>query len=374
MKSGARLRPSAAGRIVACPGSVVMGERYPEEDTIETREGEAVHWGGAQLLRGEQIALGLVADNGVTLTDEMVETAEAYYGHIAERDGLTLGPVDVHVEEMVASAALHVENYGTPDYWNYVAVDRHLFIDDLKNGHGFVNEIRNWQLMNYAALVARELGLYGDDRLKITMTIHQPRSYHRRGPHRSVTVTLGELRKPLAELSLAFRNALEPNAPVIASNPDECMNCSARHECEAAIAAGYVGVDMAYDSTPLIMSPAALSKEYRTLIRAEKIIKARLGGIEQSILSSIQRGKSVPFFAIEHNKGRTVWRDDAVAQGIGDVAQVYGVTVTKPAMITPLQAIKAGLPEDVVKMYSHAPSGAAGLVEIDGNYAASVFK
>lgn len=351
-----------------------MCERNPEDDSIDAREGIAVHWAGAQLLRGDQIALGQVADNGVTLTDEMVETAEAYYAHIAERDGLTLGPVDVHVEETVASAALHVENYGTPDYWHYREADRHLFIDDLKNGHGFVNEIRNWQLMNYAALVAREIGMYGDDRLKITMSIHQPRSYHRRGPHRSVTVTLGELRKPLAELSLAFRNALEPNAYVIASNPDECMNCSARHECEAAIAAGYVGVDMAYDSTPLVMSPAALSKEYRLLVRAEKMIKARRDGIEQSIMSSIQRGRSVPYFGIEHSKGRTVWRDDALDQGIIDVAQAYSVKVTKPAMITPLQAIKAGIPEEVVKMYSHVPSGAAGLVEDDGTFAASVFK
>lgn len=371
MNPGARLRPSSAGRIVACPGSVVMCELYPEEDTIETREGEAVHWAGAELLRGEQVALGQVTGNGVMLTDEMVETAEAYAGHIIGRDDLEgFG----HVEETVASAALHVENYGTPDYWIYKPQLHHLFIDDLKNGHGFVSEIRNWQLMDYAALVAREIGMYGDDRLRITMTIHQPRSFHRRGPHRSVTVTLGELRKPLSELSLAFRKALEPGAPVIASNPDECTNCSARHECEAAIAAGHAAKDLAYDSTPLVMSPAALSKEYRTLVRAEKMIKARREGIKQSIMSSIQRGKLVPYFGIEHTKGRTVWRDDAVDQGIIDVAQAYSVPVTKPAMITPLQAIKAGIPEDVVKMYSHAPSGAAELVEDDGTFAANVFK
>ncbi len=372
MTTHAPLPPSSAARIVACAGSRKMAELYPEEDTIDTQEGEAAHWAGAELIRGEQVAVGQVAANGVTLTAEMVEAAEDYASYIIKRDRV---PCQAHIEEHVASGALHPENYGTPDYWMYSKSDHHLFIDDFKYGHGFVNEVCNWQLINYVALVARKLApwVFEDDALKVTMTIHQPRSYHRRGPHRSVTVRLGELRPYFATLANAFVEAMKPDAPVTASDPDECLKCTGRVYCEAAIAAEYWGVDMAYDSTPLIMSPAALSKEYRTLLRAEKMIKARREGIAESIKSTIRRGTAVPFFGIAHSKGRTVWKPDAIEQGIVEIGQAYGAQVEKPALITPLQAIKAGIPEDVVKLYSDTPSGSAELVEEDGNEAARVF-
>ncbi len=374
MSNHAPLAPSSASRLVVCAGSRAIAEAYPQEETIDTRNGHSTHWAAKELLTGQQVALGQVADNGVTLTDEMIEVATVYADAIFARDGIENVFGHGHVEEPVASGALHLDNYGTPDYWRWDAEAWHLYVDDLKNGHRYVSEVRNWQLMNYAALILKLLNMYGVDKVKITMTIHQPRAYHRRGPSRSWTVTLGELRKDLAALSYAFRAAMEPDAPGTANDPDECLDCPGRHVCEAAIAAGYAGVDMAYDSTPLVMSPAALSKEYRLLVRAEKAIKARREGIKQAVMSSIQRGVSVPYFMIEHTTGRRYFRDEAIEQGIIEVAQVYGVKVTKDDLITPIQAIKAGIPKDVVMMYSHAPSGAAELVEDDGTFAANIFK
>lgn len=364
----APLPPSSAARLIVCPGSRALCEAYPQEPTIESMEGDAAHWAAAELLRGEDVALGQVAANGVTLSDEMIDHASTYANHIKARS-VGVG----QVEQLCGSGALHPLNYGTPDHWEYDADSLHLYVDDFKYGHRYVSETRNWQLMNYAALIAHERGLYGDDRLKITMTIAQPRAYHRRGPIRSVTVTLGELRKPLSQLSLAFRNAMLPDARVNASDPEQCRDCSARTVCEAAIAAAYDGVDMSAESTPLVMSPAALSKEYRLLRRAEDRVKARREGIEQAILSSLKRGASVPFFGIEHSVGRRVWTPDADANGLRDFMLTYGIPVLNK-YVTPLQAIAKGMPEEVVMLYSHAPPGAAGLVEDDGTLAENIFK
>jgi hypothetical protein len=355
-----------------------MAEAYPQEETIESREGDAVHWAGAELLRGQQVALGQVAANGVTLTDEMIDTATQYANYLFKRHGRVDdewggGHIDGQIEQLCGNGALHKDNWGTPDFWQYDAESHTLYVDDLKNGHRFVDEVRNWQLMNYAALIAHERGLYGDDRLRITMTIHQPRAYHRRGAHRSVTLTLGELRKDLSLLSLAFRNAMLPNAPVVAADPEQCLDCPGRVYCEAAIAAGYIAVDMAYDSTPLVMSHAAMSKEYRMLLRAETMIKARREGIKQAIESTIRRGQAVPFFGMVHSKGRRVFMDNAREQGFVDIAMVYGVTAVKEKLITPTQAIAQGVPEEIVQMYSHAPAGAAELVVDDGTDAARIF-
>lgn len=369
MNTHAPLAPSSAARIVACPGSAAVEARYPDDDTIDKRQGTAAHWADAQLLLGHQIAVGQIAENGEILNVEMVEGAEMCAEHIIERDGFGAGDV----EKTIVAAPIHPDNWGTPDYACYKSETHHLFVDDFKFGRGFVSEIRNYQLIDYAALKAAELGLFDDDELKVTMTIHQPRNYHQRGPVRSWTTTLGALREPIHEMRTAFQLAMRPDAPVMARDPEACKDCKGRHECEAAIMAEGPAIDLAYSSVPLVMSPAALSKELRRLKQAEKVIKLRREGIEQSILSTIQRGGIVPYFVISHKKGRTVWKDEAVTDML-DIAQAYNVTISTPKLaLTPLQAIKAGIPEEVVQAYSHAPGGAAELVEDDGTAAANIF-
>lgn len=348
-----------------------MEAMFPQEETIDTRQGHAMHWAGAQLLTGHAVKVGDVADNGELLNVEMLDAAQGYADHILRRDAQwsQFG----HVEKLCNSAAIHPANYGTPDYSNYVPILDHLFLDDFKGGHGFVSEIRNYQLINYVALIAKEIGRYHDDSLRVTMTIHQPRNYHWRGPVRSWSGTLGDLRYPILELSAAFSMAMADDAPTIARDPDVCRDCSARLHCEANLMASGPAVDLAYRSTPLRLSNAAMRKEYQTLVRAEKMIKARREGIEQSMISTIQRGGIVPGFSLVHKKGRLGWKDDATSQGLIDVAQAMNVKIEKPGLITPLQAVKAGLPEDVVKLYSHTPGGAAELVEDDGTTAANIF-
>lgn len=370
MNAHAPLAPSSAHRIVACPGSRAVEAAYPDEDSIDAQEGTAAHWAGAERLRGIIPQVGDVAPNGVILNVEMCEAAEMHADHIIRRD-IIFG-IDHHVETPLPPGPIHPENYGTPDYWSYNPNGHHLRVDDFKYGRGFVSEHRNYQLINYTALAAFELGYYHDDSLKVTTTIHQPRNYHRRGPIRSWTTTLGELRQPIAELSMAFRMAMEPDAPVMARDPDACKDCKGRHTCEAAIMAEGPAIDLGYSSAPLVMSPAALSKEYRRLVAAEKMIKLRREGIEQNIVSTIQRGGVVPYFAIEHKKGRTVWKD-GVQNDVIDIARAYDKVISEPKLITPLQAIKAGIPEEVVSAFSHAPRGAAELIEDDGTAAAQIF-
>lgn len=374
MSTHAKYAPSSAARIVACWGSANVEARYPDEDSIDAQQGDAAHWAGSENLCGIRPQIGDVAPNGVVLNVEMIEAADMYAGHIIGRDRIAwIGGAKYWVEGTFAEGPIHAENYGTPDYAMYDHGNHHLYVDDFKYGHGFVSEIRNFQLINYVAIIAHALKIYYDDSLKVTMTIHQPRNYHRRGPIRSWTTTLGELRHLIAELSLAYRMADAPDAPVMARDPDACKDCKGRHECEAVLMQEGPAIDLAYSSAPLVMSPAALRKERHRLIDAEKVIKLRREGIEQSLMSTIQRGGIVPYFSIAHKKGRTVWKDDAV-KDMQDIASAYNVTITTPKLsLTPLQAIKAGIPEEVVGMYSHAPGGAAELVEDDGTAAEQIF-
>ncbi len=362
----APLAPSSAARLVACPGSRLMEALYPQEPDIDTMEGEAAHWGASELLLDSDIALGQVAANGIVLNDEMIDAAEMYAGAIKAR-----GRVG-YVETMLrGNGVLNHENYGTPDHWTFDAPTWTIDLDDFKYGHKYVGPKRNWQFMNYGALILERLGLLGDPRVRFRFTVTQPRNYHRSGPIRTWECMAVELEPHFDTMRLQYDIAMGEAPPVYAG--PQCDDCSARHDCPAAIAAGYVAREIAGKSIPLIMTPAALSREYRTVKWAERMIVARRKGIEEALLAKMRKGESVPYFAIEHNPGRTILRDDAVSNGLLDVAAAYGVKVAKDAYITPLQMIKAGIPAHVMKMYTHTPNGAAELVEDDGDLAASVF-
>lgn len=356
--------PSSAARTVACPASARFAALYPQEDTIESLDGEAVHWAGAELLNGRDVCLGQVAENGVTLTDEMIEVAELYSTHIIARGNGQVG----QVESMVANNFFHAANWGTPDHGYFDPTSMTLYVDELKNGHGYVNHIRNWQEINYAGLLLADIDGVADQKIRVVMTIFQPRNYHRLGPIRSETRMAVDMRADFNILRMAYERADDPNAPCIAS--DECANCPARFNCEAALMAGWDASALGYSSVPLNMSPTAQALELRKLRKASKQLDARISGLEEQIRSQIKRGVMVPGFKFEHGVGRTVWRDPDSMRMLADM---IGVKVVKDALITPLQAIKAGMPGDIVAEYSHAPGGSAELVEVDPGDAARIF-
>ncbi len=345
-----------------------MGALYPQDDTIEKREGTAVHWAGAEMLHGAPIALGQVAENDVVLNVEMIDAAELWAYYIKARG--QVGSVEVTISE----PALHQDNWGTPDHWWYDAATMTLYVDDLKYGHRFVDVYLNWQLMNYAALILRSLGLFGDDRVRIVFTLVLPRCFTAKGPIQTWTTTLGGIKPYLKRLSAAFRAADDPDALCDASDVDQCYDCSARHNCRANLEAATVALSITSQSIPLRLEPAAMSRQLRVLKYAEDRIKSLREGIEQSIVQTIRRQQSVPYFALEARPGREVFPDEAVQNGIIEAAAAYGVNVVKEQkLITPKQAIKAGVPADVVRLFSKKNSGALELVEDDGSTAARIF-
>lgn len=368
--------PSSSARVVACPGSVTMCQQVtpvPQDDKA-SREGTASHWALSELLLGRDVCIGQVAPNGITLNDEMIEGAEQCAEYILTRDSDEARLFGL-VEEPLPPGDLHYNNWGTPDYRMFSYVKNILYIDDYKYGHKYVEVFENWQLINYALLALQQLGIngYDDQTLIVVMTIHQPRSYHKDGPHRNWTVKAAELRPYANILRAAFAEASKPDAMVNARDLEQCEYCSARWACPAATAAGYRAMDMAYESSPLVMSHQALGIELMRLRAAQDALNARETGLSAQILAMITQGVDVPYFGIDHGAARTVWKEGA-QEGVAHLAAVLGIPgISKPSVVTPAQAIKAGLPEAIVKDHSFTPRGAAKLVKVDGKRAAKEF-
>lgn len=369
------LAPSAAGRWGVCALSASLEAAYPEtEESPESLEGTAAHWVVECVLRGHTIPVGFQTPNSVAVTQEMLEGASL----VAKTIEATIGPhwrEMIVIERRVQIPRIHPQHcWGTPDYraWAQPPDGRLiLFLFDYKFGHGIVDVIENDQLVAYQSGLLDEMPGLDDQRTIVSMTIIQPRAYHRDGPVRTWRVLASDLRSQVNRLRNQAESALLPSPPAT-PDPEACKNCRGRVHCEANQRAGYSAAEKGQQSTPINMSPHALGLELRALKRAQALLNARVTGLEEEAVSIIKRGKLVPFWMMESTPGKLKWNKpvpEVIALG-----QIYGVDVqAEPDVITPTQAKAKGLPESLVDAYASRPTGAAKLVFDDGTKARLTF-
>lgn len=366
----AEFAPSSMGITIQCPGSWRMQRQYPAlEGLAEAAEGEAAHWVMAQFITPGAIIpkINDLAPNGVPVTREMLDGAELYFEAVGSPQ---------HVEQTLpACEDLHPQNWGTPDSWSYTPAlngsGAVIDIQDFKFGHRFVDVYMNWQLLNYLFLIVAALRLDGlqEQHTVARFKIVQPRNYHPQGPIRTWTVRVSELRAMRNTIRAAILAALEPDAPLRVG--PECRDCTARAHCSVLQQASFTALDEAGKATPIEMTIGAMGLELRMINQAIERLKARQSGLEEVTLATIKMGKMVPGFTVITGKGRERWKattDEVVALGA-----LLGKTVTRIEPITPKQAIKAGVPADLVAMMSETPNGETKLAPDDGTLARRTF-
>lgn len=363
------LPPSSAARRMACPGSRALEALYPQEDSPYAIEGRLAHELAASLLKLKIKDDGLLHDYSQTYTEEMLEGANLYADHVSKiicRHQLII----YKIEQRVNIERIHPDCWGTPDCWAYDPDIEELFIFDYKFGHGFVDVFENWQLIEYAAGAIGKLFNTAPPIRKFNFCIIQPRSYHKDGPIRYWSITPQELEIYITRLQETEQKAMEPNAQCI-PNP-ECTYCVGRHACQALQQAALTVVDISKSNTPWELSPADLGKELKLLKNAAELLDARITGLEEQVLSKIQSGVRVPHFKVEPSIGREKWKVPVNAIEIMGV--LFGCDLLKPKeAITPKQAIKAGVPESIVKNYVEVQHGKLKLVPEPLNLARKIF-
>lgn len=351
--------PSGANAWVACPMWVTMNRLYPQGDSDATREGTAAHWVFEQIFAGRPVEAGVMAPNGVVVTQEMLEGADLFVDTVGDTEGL-------HIEEPIAIATVHKECFGTPDAWKWRG--RKLSILDYKFGHRYVDEIENYQLIAYAAGILTYLTGLQDQITEVEFTVVQPRCYYRGAPVRTWRCMASDLRPHINILRNAAAEALGP-APVARTNP-ECRDCPGRHACQALQNAAYADAEYAAGSAPVELSAAAASLELRMLERALERLQSRTEGLREVVTAKALAGDIVPHHRIERKSGRSEWNlppDQIIAMG-----QLMGADLAKIGVKTPAQARKLGIDESVISAYSVSKSSVA-LVPDDATEARRVF-
>lgn len=385
--SHSKLPPSSAARRVACPGSRALEALYPEkEDSPYAREGEAAHWVASTVLRWDEINLpytngermvqaGTKAPNDEVITIEMIDGAKLYFEAINEKvenlglQDLRDWPAEkLHVEEKIDISNIHPDCWGTPDCW-FVIEDK-LYLFDYKFGFGFVEVYMNWQLLEYSAGIIKKLNDEGIKISEVEFCIVQPRSYHPQGPIRTWNCSLSTLTYCFSKLKTAEQQATSERA-LCYPNP-ECDFCLARHACPTLQNAALTETDVSMRAIPNDLTTDQIGNELRYLKRAAELLDARITGLEAEAISALQRGERIPHFALKQTMGRDRWLKSA--SQISVIGEMYNLNLCKPVdVITPKQAIKLGLPKDIVDMYSETPIGSLKLTAISNTDALKVF-
>lgn len=373
------LAPSSAHEWINCGlaphlSSITQDLRDGDED----KEGNAAHAHAAQLLTtGELIPVGTQMNNGVTVTDEMLEGSMTYADHITDTVP-TRSRMWLLVEQLVHVPSVHKQCYGTPDARILLGEDNgpwHLHLFDYKFGHRFVEVFENWQLLLYVIGVLDASGIPPLEWHRVTITMHivQPRTYTSEGSIRTWTITADKLHPYISELAGAATRAL--SAPSREGRAGEwCRDCIGRRRCEANQKAAYRAVHESGRSTPVDLNDKALSRELRSLHHAQRMLEARITGLEQQALHRLHSGAYLSDYGIEHTRPHRRW--NAPASEVIAMGQLMGKDLAKsaePAVITPTQAKKLGIDESVIVEYASYPPGSAKLVPVDTTKTRKIF-
>jgi hypothetical protein len=311
------------------------------EDTSAADEGRVAH----------DVAAGIIerASRGaVDLDDFDGSPAWVYARDVIEvmRSTGVFGGINLGIEKTLLCEIIHPLCYGTPDCWLYHVQSSTLYIWDFKHGRGWVEPFENWQLMAYAAGIMQLLGIDpGTDMLTIDMRIVQPKAFHPEGNIRSWKSTPQRLRPYIDRLSKAAFEVVGQSPKCLPGA--HCRYCRARHGCDSERMYALDAVDA-------------------------KAIDYHLTGLRARAEARIKRGEKVRGYSLRGKKGAMEWNQDT-----GDIAQVadsMGVDIRKPeALLTPLQAIDAGMEREVVEAFSRRKRGAVKLVRDDGTAARKKF-
>lgn len=364
----APLAPSASSCWVHCALHPTMTKLYPEaQDSEPAMEGIAAHWVIEEIANeGREVKLDDLAPNGIAVSEEMLEGAEVFIERIG---GLEFkGEIE---DRVTMFKTIHAENWGRPDYHEYDKSKNTITVVDYKFGFGYVDAFENWQCINYVAgvLEKHNLSAVQNSKMKVRIEVVQPRCYTREGPIRVWETTVGELIPYLERLSVAAHSAMDPQPT--ATPGEHCEHCLGRHACEALQVEALRASDWAYEVVPLEIPINAASRELRAMSRAFKLMEARITGLQEMLLATLRKGGQVPNFQIERGEGRQRWTKPI--EEIAGLGKLFNLDLTKMSVVTPKQAVKAGLPKEVVDSITELPVGEWKLVEVDLRKSRKIF-
>ena len=353
-------RPSGSAVWLACPMGLTMqnryGNRYPAGAAAE--EGTAAHWVLEQEFDQRPIT-SETAPKGVAITQDMRSHAKSALEYVDSLAGGTGG-------KALSEHRLSIKLPNTPDIIGTADVivlppdGKTVHVIDYKYGYTHV-PADSPQLKIYG-IAARQTF----QRESVHLHVIQPRDYTAK-PIRTHHFTPAEQNDFCAQVTMAIKLAASPKPVAIPGS--HCNRCPGRGQCEAVRDWSMVEEHAGSDAQ---LSPEAVAAELHLARRQAELAAARVKGLEDEAAHVLRSGGMVPGWSMQSKPGREQWTDE---QPVLSLAEGFGLldTVSTRKLITPNQAIKAGLPAELVRMHTTRPQGEAKLVPTGETLAARIF-
>lgn len=344
-------------RLMLCMGSRNMPSPLPQGGNRDQRdEGNAAHWLAEQ--PDPAACVGKPCPkNGHIITEDMLEHVMTYL------DALDPGGA-MEVETSWAGASYEVR--GRADHVSYEAagvapplseIRPHsiLTVDDFKYGWGIVEPTRNWTLLSHAIGWCIRNNTRPD---VIRLRIHQPRPYHADGPTREWTCSYDELMGFYTQIDARLSNPDD----TLNSGLEQCAKCHARYDCPAFDRATYNAIDVSLEPFDDTKPNSVMAQEYALFQRAEKMLEIARTAREELMTHRIKEGQTFTGFALEKRLGQRKFKPGLT----GKVLSVaLGVDLVKDGLVTPAEAERRGVPEEVIAALVDRPTLPSKLKSID---------
>lgn len=359
MTQHARLSASSAERFMKCPGSVKLSEMLPvSEDDEFSSEGTAAHALAELCLRSGDDAY---LHQGETIlehevTPNMVEAVQVYLDYV--RAGDTDFKYDMHIEYKIDDTALGSDFGGTADVVIIDYKKNNVEIVDYKHGIGIpVDVAGNTQLLYYAYGVLRKLKLDNPSHYwDVSMTIVQPRTYHRDGPirweERSVE---GVIKWGEQELLPAMKKVDSDDVPY--EMGEHCRFCDGKLVCPL--------IKAVYKEFAFMTPDEIIGFDDETLARYYKqisVVKYNIKSLQAEAQKRALKDSPLPGTKLVYGKAARIWKkgaEEVVIEEYGDDA------FTEPSLKSPAQIEKLPGGLQVTGRWAHKNKGKPILVTED---------
>jgi hypothetical protein len=360
MADHARLSPSNK-RWPNCPGSIREEAAYQNNSGAAAIDGTGSHHLLELCLKtgnpsikasayiGHIIATGLDDDKpeGWLVEADRAARVQIALDYIRHRDE-EIGGVTLSTEGLVSPGAM----FGRDDWWGTCDVTLQgieapvIEVIDYKDGQMYVAAKDNTQLISYAIGVCYERKATAASNPTIRMTIIQPKNT--KEPIRFQEMTLQELSVQAEILKEAAIATDDPDAPLIAG--EWCTWCRHKDACPERTAKGLDGVGLMVEAgSPLFetlqdgnISVADMPSEKLAAIKdAKKIVMALFDNVDAEVMVRLDKGESVPGYAIGTGNGSNSWNTDLEMV----VKKLKGMKFKNddlypPKLVSPTQALK----------------------------------
>lgn len=346
-------------RFVNCNGSKSLGGSPPfDPDTTLKDEGDAAHWLVQHAFQNDIPLEELIdrkAGNGFYITPDMVEHVEPYFRHlqILQKDGW--------IVELEKDTSYSDEGFEVKGRANTVAYNRQrqvLQIHEFNYGWRIEELFENWSMLSHVMGAYRQLG-FDKPVNSIELIIHQPRPIHPDGKIRYWKISVDEFNQYWEKM----RQALTSPSNTCKTG-EWCRKCPSFTQCPV----GQELLNNAIDASGMAFNNHVDNNRLSIILdeikRASEVLKQAEKAYNDLALHRIKDGGVIRNYTHESSYGRTKWKKDVSPE---TVKALTGIDVSKPALISPTQAKKAGLDEKMFEHLTEKPFSGFKIVRVDGS-------